>query len=104
MFYIVEFIETQEVEVVPALWVKDEICQWPAQYRPDDLGKAIRSEEQPGHMWDTYHVRILYTAGMPTTYYLPIGFTVLTNHNLMIFLYSNLQSRPSKTSSSRNPH
>uniref|UniRef100_A0A8C0XX15 DUF4806 domain-containing protein n=1 Tax=Cyprinus carpio carpio TaxID=630221 RepID=A0A8C0XX15_CYPCA len=62
MFYIVEFIETQEVEVVPALWVKDEICQWPAQYRPDDLGKAIRSEEQPGHMWDTYHVRILYTA------------------------------------------
>ncbi|XP_026101563.1 uncharacterized protein LOC113072803 isoform X1 [Carassius auratus] len=62
MFYIVEFIETQEVEVVPALWVKDEICQWPAQYRPDDLGKAIRSEEQPGHLWDTYHVRILYTA------------------------------------------
>ncbi|KAF4097937.1 hypothetical protein G5714_021945 [Onychostoma macrolepis] len=62
MFYIVEFLETQEVEVVPALWVEKEICQWPAQYRRDELVKAIRSEEQPGHTWDAYCVRILYKA------------------------------------------
>lgn len=80
MFYIVEFLETQEVEVVPALWVAEEICQWPAHYRPDDLIKAIRSQEQPGHMWDAYRVRILYTAGMHITYYyLTIGFTNLKN-------------------------
>ncbi len=102
MFYIVEFLETQEVEVVPALWVEKEICQWPAQYRRDKLVKAIRSEEQPGHTWDAYCVRILYKAGMHITYYyLPIGFTSLKK-NLMIFLYSNLQSCSSKTSSSGN--
>jgi len=64
MFYIVEFLETQEVEVVPALWVEEDVCQWPAQYRRDELVKAIRNEEQPGNTWDAYCVRILYKAGM----------------------------------------
>lgn len=85
MFHIVEFLETQEVEVVPALWVADNICQWPAHYKSDELVKAIRNEEQPGHTWDAFSVRILYTAGMHITY-LPLGFTDLKNHNLMIFL------------------
>ncbi|XP_073707197.1 uncharacterized protein [Garra rufa] len=62
MFYIVEFIDTQEVEVVPALWVVDDICQWPAFYKLDKLVKAITNEEQPGHKWDAYRVRVLYTA------------------------------------------
>ncbi|XP_056611022.1 uncharacterized protein LOC130427520 [Triplophysa dalaica] len=62
MFYIVEFLETQEVEVVPALWVADEICQWPDRYKADELVRAIRSKEQPGHTWDAFRVRILYRA------------------------------------------
>lgn len=72
MFYIVEFLATQEVEVVPAVWVQDETCQWPAHYRSDELLKAIRSEEKPGHTWDAYNVRILYTAGMFIKKYLSI--------------------------------
>ncbi|XP_071059130.1 uncharacterized protein [Pseudochaenichthys georgianus] len=64
MFHIVEFLETQEVEVVPALWVADDTCQWPAHYKHDDLIKAIRNEEQPEHIWDAFSVRILYTAGV----------------------------------------
>ncbi|XP_050956824.1 uncharacterized protein LOC127157632 [Labeo rohita] len=64
MFHIVEFLKTQEVEVVPALWVADEVCQWPAQYKADELVKAIRSQEKPGHSWDAFHVRILYTAAL----------------------------------------
>ena len=64
MFHIVEFLETQEVEVVPALWVANQVCQWPSHYKPDELAKAIRREEQPGHMWDAFSVRIVYTAGM----------------------------------------
>ncbi|KAI4830994.1 hypothetical protein KUCAC02_002595, partial [Chaenocephalus aceratus] len=62
MFHIVEFLETQEVEVVPALWVADDTYQWPAHYKHDDLIKAIRNEEQPEHIWDAFSVRILYTA------------------------------------------
>ncbi|XP_073778635.1 uncharacterized protein isoform X2 [Danio rerio] len=62
MFHIVEFLETQEVEVVPALWVTDEICQWPAHYKADELVKAVRSQEQPGVTWDAFRVQILYTA------------------------------------------
>lgn len=85
MFHIVEFLETQEVEVVPALWVADDTCQWPAHYKHDDLIKAIRNEEQPEHIWDAFSVRILYTAGMQITYLL-WGFTDLKNHNIMIFL------------------
>ncbi|KAA0721485.1 hypothetical protein E1301_Tti020124 [Triplophysa tibetana] len=62
MFYIVEFLEIQEVEIVPALWVGDEICQWPDHYEADELVRAIRSKEQPGHTWDAFRVRILHTA------------------------------------------
>ncbi|KAK5918302.1 hypothetical protein CgunFtcFv8_027858 [Champsocephalus gunnari] len=62
MFHIVEFLETQEVEVVPALWVADDTCQWPAHYKHDDLIKAIRNEEQPEHIWDAFSVQILYRA------------------------------------------
>ena len=64
MFHIVEFLETQEVEVGPALWVANQVCQWPSHYKPDELAKAIRLEEQPGHMWDAFSVQIVYTADM----------------------------------------
>lgn len=85
MFHIVEFLDKHEVEVVPALWVADEICRWPPNYKPDELVKAIRDKEQPRQTWDAYSVRILYTAGMYITY-LPLGCTDLKDHNLMIFL------------------
>lgn len=78
MFHIVEFLETQEAEVVPALWVAEEICKWPPNYKPDELVKAIRNEEQPGHTWDAFSVGIIYIAGMHITY-LPLGFTDLKN-------------------------
>ncbi len=64
MFHIVEFLETEEVEVVPALWVADGVCQWPSLYKLDELVKAIRNEEPPGSAWDAFSVRIIYTAGM----------------------------------------
>ncbi|KAA0721301.1 hypothetical protein E1301_Tti022179 [Triplophysa tibetana] len=43
MFHIVEFLATQEVEVVPAVWVQNETCQWPEHYKSDELHKATRS-------------------------------------------------------------
>ena len=56
MFYIVEFHETQEVEVVPAAWVTDDVCQWPSHYKPDEMAKAIKNEEQPEYSWEEYRV------------------------------------------------
>ncbi|XP_030608516.1 uncharacterized protein LOC115796315 isoform X2 [Archocentrus centrarchus] len=67
MFYIVEFYKTHEVEVVPAAWVADDICQWPSYYKRDKLVKAIKNEEQPGMMWEEFKVRILYKAAKYTT-------------------------------------
>lgn len=97
MFHIVEFLETQEVEVVPALWVADEICQWPAHYKPDELVKAIRSQEQPGHRWDAFHVRILYTAGMHITFTFMIQWFYQSSHEIFL-IYSKLQKCSTKTS------
>ncbi|XP_024116108.1 uncharacterized protein LOC112137831 [Oryzias melastigma] len=62
MYYIVEFIESREVEVVPALWVNNDVCQWPDHHRSTELKKSIKNKEQPGPSWDAFSVRILYTA------------------------------------------
>lgn len=35
--------------MVPAAWVADDVCQWLTNYRPDELAKAIKNEEQPGY-------------------------------------------------------
>ncbi|XP_041860453.1 uncharacterized protein LOC121651978 [Melanotaenia boesemani] len=67
MFYIVEFYETQEVEVVPAAWVADDVCQWPSYYKPEELVKAVKNAEQPGSSWEEFRVRILYKAAKYTT-------------------------------------
>ncbi|CAL9699728.1 unnamed protein product [Knipowitschia caucasica] len=62
MFHIVEFTGTKEVEVVPALWVKKDICFWPSYYKKNDLVKAIKQKESPGEEWEIFTVKILYTA------------------------------------------
>uniref|UniRef100_A0A672GHG3 DUF4806 domain-containing protein n=1 Tax=Salarias fasciatus TaxID=181472 RepID=A0A672GHG3_SALFA len=67
MFYIVEFYGTREVEVVPAAWVADGVCQWPVYHNPEELVKAVKYAEQPGSSWEEFRVRILYTAANYTT-------------------------------------
>ncbi|KAK0145948.1 hypothetical protein N1851_015121 [Merluccius polli] len=61
MFHIASFTTTNEVEVVPAVWVNDNVCKWPP-YKPDALHKAVRSHEQPKETWTPYPVKILYTS------------------------------------------
>ncbi|KAF7704245.1 hypothetical protein HF521_021317 [Silurus meridionalis] len=61
MYHIVSFVETEEVEVVPAIWVKDEVCLWPP-YKGEEVQRATRNLEQPQESWVAYKVRILYTA------------------------------------------
>lgn len=85
MFHIVEFCETQEVEVVPSVWVNDDVCQWLTHYQSDELAKAIRGDEEPGQSWEELRVRILYTAGIHITYLLKFSHfknTYTTNNDV----------------------
>uniref|UniRef100_A0A672Y877 Uncharacterized protein n=1 Tax=Sphaeramia orbicularis TaxID=375764 RepID=A0A672Y877_9TELE len=62
MYHIVEFVDTNEVEVVPSSWVSDGQCLWPERYKLEDIKKATRSMEQPQDTWRSFQIRILYTA------------------------------------------
>ncbi|XP_076842101.1 uncharacterized protein LOC143486137 isoform X3 [Brachyhypopomus gauderio] len=61
MYHIVSFVDTQEVEVVAALWVKDGVCLWPP-YKSEGVQRAIKMQEHPGDNWTPYKIKVLYTA------------------------------------------
>ncbi|XP_052427350.1 uncharacterized protein LOC127969427 isoform X3 [Carassius gibelio] len=58
MFLIVIFESTNEVEVVPDIWVKNNTCLWPP-YKREETVKAVKSQEPPGARWIPYKVRII---------------------------------------------
>ncbi|XP_073730188.1 uncharacterized protein [Misgurnus anguillicaudatus] len=61
MYFIVSFIKTNEVEVVPGVWVEGEVCKWP-NYKLDAMQKAIKNCEMPKETWTSYDIRVLYKA------------------------------------------
>ncbi|XP_041933697.1 uncharacterized protein LOC125284934 isoform X2 [Alosa alosa] len=61
MYHIVKFVDTEEVEVVPANWVKDGVCLWPP-YKTQRILKASRCQEQPCANWLPFKVTLVHTA------------------------------------------
>ncbi|KAL2080020.1 hypothetical protein ACEWY4_023813 [Coilia grayii] len=61
MYHIVKFVDTEEVEVVPANWVKDGVCLWPP-YKTQRILKASRCQEQPCQNWLPFKVNLVHTA------------------------------------------
>ncbi|KAI4874841.1 hypothetical protein NFI96_028641, partial [Prochilodus magdalenae] len=61
MYQIVSFVDTEEVEVVPALWVKGSVCLWPP-YKSEGVQRATKIQEQPRDNWTPYNIKVLYTA------------------------------------------
>ncbi|XP_073700480.1 uncharacterized protein [Garra rufa] len=61
MYHIVSFDDTEEVEVVPVIWVKNSVCLWPP-YKDEGVQKAVKCLEQPQESWSAYNVKIMYTA------------------------------------------
>ncbi|XP_048828365.1 uncharacterized protein LOC125705993 [Brienomyrus brachyistius] len=59
MFKIVEFKETNEVELVPGVWVKDGVCHWPP-YKGKQLDSAIKHQVTPDHSWIQWEVRVMF--------------------------------------------
>uniref|UniRef100_A0AAR2L0A9 DUF4806 domain-containing protein n=1 Tax=Pygocentrus nattereri TaxID=42514 RepID=A0AAR2L0A9_PYGNA len=54
------FVDTEEVEMVPAVWVKDGVCLWPP-YKSEGVQRATKSQEQPHENWTPYNIKVLYT-------------------------------------------
>ncbi|KAK2907116.1 hypothetical protein Q8A67_006101 [Cirrhinus molitorella] len=61
MYHIVSFVDTEEVDVVPATWVKNGVCLWPP-YKDEEVQRATKCLEQPQESWSAYKVQIMYTA------------------------------------------
>ncbi|XP_028254481.1 uncharacterized protein LOC114453560 [Parambassis ranga] len=61
MYSVVEFLQTQEVELVPAQWISDGHCYWPGSLRGMALHLAIKNRTEPEDSWDQWEVRTLFT-------------------------------------------
>ncbi|XP_041807313.1 uncharacterized protein LOC121616560 [Chelmon rostratus] len=61
MFHLVSFLQTNEVAVVPDLWVNGGQCAWP-KLKGEHFTKAVKTKLQPQKEWKKYRIRILYTA------------------------------------------
>ncbi|KAJ8258114.1 hypothetical protein GJAV_G00193300 [Gymnothorax javanicus] len=61
MFHLVSLLQTNEVEVVPDVWVNGGQCARP-KLRGENLTKAVKTKQQPQKEWKKYRIRILYTA------------------------------------------
>lgn len=68
MFKIVKFLETDEVEMVNKIWMKEtdegKICYWPIKYKTEKLKRALLQGETPNDSWITYKVETLGSYGM----------------------------------------
>ncbi|XP_051955323.1 uncharacterized protein LOC127624578 isoform X2 [Xyrauchen texanus] len=60
MFHIFVFDNTNEVEVVPSIWIKNVECMWPPN--KTDIAKAIKLQECPGDEWKPHKARIIFTS------------------------------------------
>lgn len=60
MFHIVVFDKTNEVEVVPSIWIKNGECLWPPN--KTDIAKAVRLQDCPGDEWKAHKARIIFTS------------------------------------------
>ncbi|XP_064469889.1 uncharacterized protein LOC135384623, partial [Ornithodoros turicata] len=58
MFIIVNFIEAEQVEVVPGAWVKGTRCRWP-RVGTDKAKKLILKRASPQSSWDSYDVQVI---------------------------------------------
>ena len=65
-FCVVEFLDTNELAVVPPLWMQenDSMCIWPPYKQPIKINKAVINCESPGCGWKEFKIRYRYKAGI----------------------------------------
>ncbi|XP_034784464.2 uncharacterized protein LOC131701758 [Acipenser ruthenus] len=62
MYAVVLFKETEEVEVVPSVWLNVDklLCLWPSYKSTVRVRKAVELQETPTETWDKHEVRVLH--------------------------------------------
>lgn len=62
MFHVVTFLDSNEVEVVPDIWIDGTMCSWP-NLRGEGVKKAAKKKMNPQSDWKKYEIKSLYTSG-----------------------------------------
>ncbi|KAL2102283.1 hypothetical protein ACEWY4_001451 [Coilia grayii] len=60
MYYIINFTDYNEVELVPTMWVNGGVSHWPP-YKGEAFQRAVRNSQAPENNWQVYNARVLYT-------------------------------------------
>ena len=62
----VEFLDTNEIEVVPSSWLINDgkKCVWPINWKPTRISNAVRLRESPDNTFNAFKVKVLYDTGM----------------------------------------
>ena len=62
-YIVVLFKESNEVAVVPNLWLKGkDKCVWPNYSNQIKTNNAVIHRQQPGN-WDVFSIKVLYSTG-----------------------------------------
>lgn len=65
MYILVEFVDDQEVAVVPDNWLDGNQCAvWPTHFKQGRrLEIAVRTKLTPGEDWPSFPIKVLYKNG-----------------------------------------
>ncbi|XP_077508759.1 uncharacterized protein LOC144120230 [Amblyomma americanum] len=56
-FAIVEFVHSEEVEVVPTSWIDGDVCVWPGG-KADRINRLLKASAEPQREWQQYAARV----------------------------------------------
>ncbi|KAL1469884.1 hypothetical protein MTO96_040801 [Rhipicephalus appendiculatus] len=64
-YAIVEFTESLAVEIVPTIWISDDVCAWPHNVKMDRVPAMVKKQFPPLPSWKRYGVAVI---GLFSTY------------------------------------
>ena len=63
MWLVVEFVDDNEVAVIPSNWI-DGVEAWGPPYRSTTrMMNAVKQKELPGTSWTSFRIKELYSSG-----------------------------------------
>lgn len=56
MYLVVEFVETNTVNIIAESWFEDGVTWWPSYKSDERMNRAVQKREDPGKDWKLYDV------------------------------------------------